>query len=164
MPLGKCHGTDVFTILVISNRYFNWNRRKCIWLSLKFTISWQIRYSISKKKKKELVFGWQYILLINLQWRCIRIFWIKSLLLIKHVCVLIIQRSRFFVEFLELISLIGLSYSSNNVTISMIICVEIKFFSQFCLLHEMLYNLGVQLLYFISFFLRLSSIMNFNFS
>jgi hypothetical protein len=72
----------------------------------------------------------------------------KSLLLIKYVCVPILQRSRFFVEFLELISLIGLSYSSNNVTsnnvtISMTICVEVKIFSQFCLLHEMLHNLGV---------------------
>jgi hypothetical protein len=37
----------------------------------------------------------------------------------------------------------------------MIICVEIKMFSEFCLLHQMLHNLGVQLFYFISFFLRL---------
>jgi hypothetical protein len=34
----------------------------------------------------------------------------------------------------------------------MTICVEVRIFSQFCLLHEMLHNLGVQLLYFISFF------------
>jgi hypothetical protein len=54
-----------------------------------------------------------------------------SLLLIKDVCVLILQWFKFFVEFLELISLIGLSYSSNNVTISMIICVEVRIFSQF---------------------------------
>jgi hypothetical protein len=46
----------------------------------------------------------------------------------------------------------------------MIICVEIRIFSQFRLLYEMLHNLGVHLLYFVSFFLRLSSIMNFNFS
>jgi hypothetical protein len=65
---------------------------------------------------------------------------------------MILQRFRFFVEFLELISLTGLSYSSNNITISMIICVEIRIFSQFCLLHEMLHNFEVQLLYFISFF------------
>jgi hypothetical protein len=75
-----------------------------------------------------------------------------SLLLIKHVCVLILQQSRFFVEFVELISLIGLSYSSNNGTISMTICVEVRIFSQIYLLHEMLHNLGVQLLYFVSFF------------
>jgi hypothetical protein len=30
----------------------------------------------------------------------------------------------------------------------MTIRVEVKNFSQFCLLHEMLHNLGVQLLYF----------------
>jgi hypothetical protein len=66
------------------------------------------------------------------------------ILLIKHICILILQPFRFFVvEFLELISLIGLSYSSNNVTISMTICVEVRFFFQFCLLHEMLHNLGV---------------------
>jgi hypothetical protein len=88
---------------------------------------------------------------------------VLSLLFIKHVCVLILQRSRFFVEFLELISLIGLNYLSNNVIISMTICVEVRIFSQFCLLHEVLHNLGVQLLYFISLFLRLPSIMNFNF-
>jgi hypothetical protein len=35
----------------------------------------------------------------------------------------------------------------------MIICVEVRIFSQFYLLHKMLYNLGVQLLYFILFFL-----------
>jgi hypothetical protein len=34
----------------------------------------------------------------------------------------------------------------------MTICVEIRIFSQFYLLHEMLHNLGVQLLYFVSFF------------
>jgi hypothetical protein len=67
----------------------------------------------------------------------------KSLLLIKHVCVLILQRFKFFIEFLELISLNGLSYSSNNITISMTICVEIRIFSQFYLLYEMLHNLGV---------------------
>jgi hypothetical protein len=71
---------------------------------------------------------------------------------IKHVCILILQWFRFFVEFLELILLIGLSYSSNNITISMTICVEVKIFSQFYLLHEMLHSLGAQLLYFISFF------------
>jgi hypothetical protein len=67
----------------------------------------------------------------------------KSILLIKHVCVLILQRSDIFIEFLELITLIGLSYSSNNVTISMTICVEVRIFSQFYLLHEMLHNLEV---------------------
>jgi hypothetical protein len=55
-------------------------------------------------------------------------------------------------QFLELISVIGLSYSSNNITISMIICVEVIILSQFWLLHEMLHNLGVQLLYFILIF------------
>jgi hypothetical protein len=45
----------------------------------------------------------------------------------------------------------------------MIICVKVRIFSRFCLLHEMLHNLGVQLLYFLSFFIRWSSIMNFNF-
>jgi hypothetical protein len=75
-----------------------------------------------------------------------------SILLIKHVCVLILQWSRFFIEFLELILLIGLSYSSNNLTIFMTIYIEVKIFSQFCLLHEMLHNLGVQLLYFIFLF------------
>jgi hypothetical protein len=51
-----------------------------------------------------------------------------SLLIIKHVCVLILQQFRFFVEFLELISLFGLSYSSNNnnITISMTIHVEVS--------------------------------------
>jgi hypothetical protein len=67
----------------------------------------------------------------------------KSILLIKHVCVLILQRSDIFIEFLELITLIGLSYSSNNITISMTICVEVRIFSQFYLLHEMLHNLEV---------------------
>jgi hypothetical protein len=66
-----------------------------------------------------------------------------SLLLIKYVSVLILQRFRFFVKFLELISVIRLSYSSNNAIISMTICVEVIIFSQFYLLHEMLYNLGV---------------------
>jgi hypothetical protein len=47
-----------------------------------------------------------------------------------------------------------LSYLSNNATISMTICVEVRNFSQFCLLHEMLHNLGVRLLYFVSFFLN----------
>jgi hypothetical protein len=75
-----------------------------------------------------------------------------SILLIKHVCVLILQWSRFFIEFLELILLIGLSYSLNNLTIFMTIYIEVKIFSQFCLLHEMLHNLGVQLLYFIFLF------------
>jgi hypothetical protein len=68
---------------------------------------------------------------------------------------MILQRFKFFFfEFLELISLIRLSYSSNNITISMTICVEVRIFSQFCLLHEMLHNfinLGVQLFYFIFF-------------
>jgi hypothetical protein len=36
----------------------------------------------------------------------------------------------------------------------MTIRVEVRIFSQFCLLHEMLHNLGVQLLYFILFFLN----------
>jgi hypothetical protein len=49
----------------------------------------------------------------------------------------------FFVKFLELISVIGLSYSSNNIIISIAICVEVIIFSQFCLLHEMLHNLEV---------------------
>jgi hypothetical protein len=40
----------------------------------------------------------------------------------------------------------------------MTICVEVRIFFQFCLLHEMLHNLGVQLFYFILFFLRLPSI------
>jgi hypothetical protein len=53
-------------------------------------------------------------------------------------------------DFLELISLMWLSYSSNNVTISMTICVEVRIFSQFCLLYEILHNLAVQLLYFFS--------------
>jgi hypothetical protein len=53
------------------------------------------------------------------------------------------QRPNFFVGFIELILVIGLSYSSNNVTISMTICVEVIIFSQFRLLHEMLHNLGV---------------------
>jgi hypothetical protein len=53
------------------------------------------------------------------------------------------QRTRFFIEFLELILFIGLSYSSNNVTIDMTICVEVIIFSQFLLLYEMLHNLGV---------------------
>jgi DNA integrity scanning protein DisA with diadenylate cyclase activity len=74
---------------------------------------------------------------------------------------MILQRFRFFIEFLELISLIGLSYSSNNIIISMTICVEVRIFSQFYLLHEMLHNLGIKLLYFV--FFRLSLIMNFNF-
>jgi hypothetical protein len=30
----------------------------------------------------------------------------------------------------------------------MTICIEVRIFSQFYLLHEMLHNLGVQLLYF----------------
>jgi hypothetical protein len=51
------------------------------------------------------------------------------MLLIKHICLLILQRSKYFVEFLELISLIGLSYSSNNITISMTICVEVRILS-----------------------------------
>jgi hypothetical protein len=51
------------------------------------------------------------------------------LLLIKYICVLILQRSRFFVKYLDLISLIGLSYSSNNITISIIICVEVRIIS-----------------------------------
>jgi hypothetical protein len=75
-----------------------------------------------------------------------------STLYIKYAYVLILQRYRFFIEFLELISLIGLSYSSNNIIISMTICVEDRIFFHFYLLHEMLHNLGVQLLYFISFF------------
>jgi hypothetical protein len=54
-----------------------------------------------------------------------------SLLFIKYVSVLILKRSRFFVEFLELISVIGLNYSLNNVSISMVICVEVIIFSQF---------------------------------
>jgi hypothetical protein len=37
------------------------------------------------------------------------------------------------------------------VTISMTICIEVIIFSQFWLLHEILHNLGVQLLYFIFF-------------
>jgi hypothetical protein len=86
-----------------------------------------------------------------------------SLVLIKYVYVLILQQFRFFAEFLELILLIRLSYLSNNITISMTICVEVRIFSQFCLLYEMLHNLGVQLFYFAFFFLRLPSIMNFNF-
>jgi hypothetical protein len=53
------------------------------------------------------------------------------LLFIKYVSVLILQRYRFFIEFIELILVIGLSYSLNNVTISMTICVEIIVFSQF---------------------------------
>jgi hypothetical protein len=81
------------------------------------------------------------------------IFFIVSLLFIKHICDLILQWSRFFIKILNLISLIPLSYSSNNVIISMIICVEVRIFSQFYLLHEILHNLEVQLLYFILFFL-----------
>jgi hypothetical protein len=65
------------------------------------------------------------------------------LLLIEHVSVLILQRFKFFVKFLELISTIGLSYSSNNIIISTVICVEVIIFSQFLLLHEMLHNLEV---------------------
>jgi hypothetical protein len=66
-----------------------------------------------------------------------------SLFFIKYVCVLILQQFRFFIEFLKLILFIRLSYSSNYVTISMIICVEVRIFSQFCLLHEMLHNLEI---------------------
>jgi hypothetical protein len=54
---------------------------------------------------------------------------LEFLLLIKYVSVLILQQSIFFVEFWELILVIGLSYLSNNVTISMVICVEIIIFS-----------------------------------
>jgi hypothetical protein len=57
-----------------------------------------------------------------------------------------------FIEFLELMSFIRLSCSSNNVTISMTICVEVRILSQFYLLNEMLHNLEVQLFYFVSFF------------
>jgi hypothetical protein len=53
------------------------------------------------------------------------------LLLIKHLNVLILQLSKFFVKFLGLISAIRLSYSSNNVNISMVICIEIIILSQF---------------------------------
>jgi hypothetical protein len=35
----------------------------------------------------------------------------------------------------------------------MTIHVEVRIVSQFCLLHEMLHNLGVQFLYFVFFFL-----------
>jgi hypothetical protein len=84
--------------------------------------------------------------------RCILDFFYISLLLIKHVCVLILQWFRFFIEFLKLISLIKLSHSLNNVTISITICVEVRIFSQFCLLHEMLHNLKIQLFYFVFFF------------
>jgi hypothetical protein len=56
---------------------------------------------------------------------------IISLLLIKYVIVLLLHRFRFFVKFLDLISVIKLSYSSNNITISMIIYVEVIIFSQF---------------------------------
>jgi hypothetical protein len=89
---------------------------------------------------------------------------LKSLLLIKYVCVLILQRSRFFIEFLELISLIELSYFIHQIMLLSLwpFVLKLKFFSQFYLLYDMLHNLGVQLFYFILFF-RLPSIMNFNF-
>jgi hypothetical protein len=64
-------------------------------------------------------------------------------LLDKYVSVLILQRSKFFVEFLELISVIELSYSSNNVIIFMTIYVKIIIFSQFLLLYKILHNLGI---------------------
>jgi hypothetical protein len=87
-----------------------------------------------------------------------------SLFFIKYVNILILQWFRFFVEFLML-EFIRLSYSSNNVIISMTICAEFIIFSQFWLLHEMLHNLGVQLIAPLCFFFfRLLSIMNFNFS
>jgi hypothetical protein len=53
-----------------------------------------------------------------------------SPILITYVNVLILQCFRFFVEFLELISIIRLSYLSNNVTISMVIyCWSYNFLS-----------------------------------
>jgi hypothetical protein len=56
---------------------------------------------------------------------------IISLLLIKYVIVLLLHRFRFFVKFLDLILVIKLSHSSNNITIFMIIYVEVIIFSQF---------------------------------
>jgi hypothetical protein len=59
----------------------------------------------------------------------------------------------YFFKFLELISLIGLNYSSNNVTISMTICVEVRIFSQFYLLQEMLHIRSTIVLLCFFFFL-----------
>jgi hypothetical protein len=46
-------------------------------------------------------------------------------LFIKHLNILILQRFKFFIELLDLISTIKLIFSSNNITICIFICIEI---------------------------------------
>jgi hypothetical protein len=91
-------------------------------------LCWLFGLSNSRYKheaRKNLYFAKHRDLTLNISWNYY--LYLYSLI-IKHICVLILQRFRFFIKFLELISLIGLSYSSNNVTIFMTICVEVRIF------------------------------------
>jgi hypothetical protein len=103
------------------------NKSLIIWKLELFHLS--ISLEVNVKKKYAIIEENSALRLPFFIFRKKSLFLFLFLLLIKYICVLILQRFRFFVKYLDLISLIGLSYSSNNITISIIICVEVRIIS-----------------------------------